>query len=677
VLKNNAYIKIIFCLLMSSQQVDAKVYSSQAALLGFGGPAAIVAANIPGYFAYKKIKKQPINKTEFKKDLKTLRSVSIAIPNLLNPINKYQRKNARKIIKQHKFLAACIVAEILGITICAARGILKEKAAKEEYIETEVQKIIAAVIAQEDDETLKATKKDSIEAEVQRIIAEAEIGDVEEEEEPADDAAAAKEPYEWSCPANRGNTCFASATCNALAAHPKIETICQRQERVPSDTDPEPETINQYATLIHLTDFPASSIRTQELTDEEHLQERIYDLRQSTDSEETAAKRKIAKIMFKQKESKRLTCGDKKFLRQQVAANKKRKEKQIKDAINTKNSDLTETIQEASLSEAQYGALQAIQKHQSQEKVRTKLKAVIGSIRSGEDDEECSVKFDAFIGVFNSYVGRYTSSEINASTFPGRQHCASEFLGTLGEILHLDNHPSLESCRITTQNTRQLYKPEDTATAVENAEKSGVPECLPCLPLQIADTDITSVQKAFDHYSTKERVGFGDTGTEEEKRKDILNRITDDDGQKKPAIKWPELVETPPEILTFSLNRFEFDPKIGRSTKPKKSVTLDDEVKIPFTQANGAKQETTYKPKAVVVHKGPTPASGHYYTYVRSDTGKWTKHDDLGNHFTDTSSQPIPAGRVFPDPAKHAIDKFALDDIATNGYIFVYEKIGE
>ena len=50
-LKNNAYIKIIFCLLMSSQQVDAKVYSSQAALLGFGGPAAIVAANIPGYFA--------------------------------------------------------------------------------------------------------------------------------------------------------------------------------------------------------------------------------------------------------------------------------------------------------------------------------------------------------------------------------------------------------------------------------------------------------------------------------------------------------------------------------------------------------------------------------------------------------------------------------------------------
>jgi uncharacterized Zn finger protein (UPF0148 family) len=118
---------------------------------------------------------------------------------------------------------------------------------------------------------------------------------------------------------------------------------------------------------------------------------------------------------------------------------------------------------------------------------------------------------------------------------------------------------------------------------------------------------------------------------------------------------------TLPNILMFHASRFEHKP---RGIIRKVSTPIHANIELNITNLVGdidllgqeeeeeeEEEEYRYRLRSIVCHEGATPQNGHYYTYVKHDSGPgWTKYDD---HCKTVYENANPL----------------------NGYIFVYQKL--
>ncbi|MFK7827853.1 MAG: ubiquitin carboxyl-terminal hydrolase family protein [Oligoflexales bacterium] len=135
------------------------------------------------------------------------------------------------------------------------------------------------------------------------------------------------------------------------------------------------------------------------------------------------------------------------------------------------------------------------------------------------------------------------------------------------------------------------------------------------------------------------------------------NRIAKDDGTKMDSQMFYGFVSYSPTLM-FRLERFKWDlGSDGNVTQVKieSELGLDYEIEVKQINPDDGKSiiESSYHLKAVSVHSGSSPKSGHYYTYVyEKDAKQWVLYDDISVQLVE--------------------EEVVAKDIAKNGYLFLY-----
>ena len=94
------------------------------------------------------------------------------------------------------------------------------------------------------------------------------------------------------------------------------------------------------------------------------------------------------------------------------------------------------------------------------------------------------------------------------------------------------------------------------------------------------------------------------------------------------AIRGVELRSLPP-VLLIHLNRFDFDPVTGESTKVLSRWQYYDELDVSKYSPEGtASLGGIYELHSVMVHSGADARFGHYYCFVKVDVEMWLKFND-------------------------------------------------
>jgi ubiquitin C-terminal hydrolase len=108
------------------------------------------------------------------------------------------------------------------------------------------------------------------------------------------------------------------------------------------------------------------------------------------------------------------------------------------------------------------------------------------------------------------------------------------------------------------------------------------------------------------------------------RRKSIGDKVDAIKDAREKAFSQKQLgLSTRPDVMFFSLKRFEFDNASQRATK----ICRDVEIGPLTIPASNGQPKTTYLPHAVICHDGDSPQSGHYVTY-RKINGAWWKFND-------------------------------------------------
>jgi len=119
---------------------------------------------------------------------------------------------------------------------------------------------------------------------------------------------------------------------------------------------------------------------------------------------------------------------------------------------------------------------------------------------------------------------------------------------------------------------------------------------------------------------------------------------------------YERLVESQ-SLFVFGLNRFSFSINTGRTTKIHFPVQIPEAITITkkaFHRKNIFVELQLY---AVIVHRGQTPQSGHYYTYLKPDPyGHWYR-------FNDSQVTPV------------VVDFLKGEDVLKNAYIVFYKNV--
>lgn len=192
-----------------------------------------------------------------------------------------------------------------------------------------------------------------------------------------------------------------------------------------------------------------------------------------------------------------------------------------------------------------------------------------------------------------------------------RQEDASEFLGTLFEILRVD-HVSIGSIRI-----------DDSGKTVQGETKNET------VRLPVAGT----LQKCVDEYLKDEKLDKENIPAENPECE----------------IKRLFFQGQPPEMIQLGLNRFD---KNGHKIRTSISG-FNQPVRIPFVH-EGKTTYVSYEVEAVICHDGRTPQSGHYTALIKTPDG-WTLFND--------GAEPRP-----PTPVE-------LKNIETQGYFVRLRRV--
>ena len=101
-------------------------------------------------------------------------------------------------------------------------------------------------------------------------------------------------------------------------------------------------------------------------------------------------------------------------------------------------------------------------------------------------------------------------------------------------------------------------------------------------------------------------------------------------------------IESPPNILTIHLKRFEFGAYGRKIDKHIKFPTVLD--LTPYMRAPG-RHRYEYNLYAVLVHAGHSTHSGHYYSFIRAPSGLWHAMDD--NHVRQVGENVVLQQRAY------------------------------
>lgn len=101
-------------------------------------------------------------------------------------------------------------------------------------------------------------------------------------------------------------------------------------------------------------------------------------------------------------------------------------------------------------------------------------------------------------------------------------------------------------------------------------------------------------------------------------------------------------IESPPNVLTIHLKRFEFGAYGRKIDKHIKFPTLLD--LTPYMRAPG-RHRYEYNLYAVLVHAGHSTHSGHYYSFIRAPSGLWHAMDD--NHVRQVGENVVLQQRAY------------------------------
>jgi hypothetical protein len=204
----------------------------------------------------------------------------------------------------------------------------------------------------------------------------------------------------------------------------------------------------------------------------------------------------------------------------------------------------------------------------------------------------------------------------------GKQRDSAEFLGKMLEMLAMD--AAEEHCVIQREYTGCDRSNLRAHNPVANMR----------LDLNIVEGETKSIQDAFNSFWTIESVQG-----ENNKKINLCNL---------------------PDSMIINLKRFEAVVSEGTCFQFKHDFAVEaGRTLIARTHDN---QERSYSLKAVIIHSGSC-YGGHYYTWIRdTHDGKdfWTKHDDIKDKVKLAASE-----------------QEALNDINSNGYVFLYVANGK
>lgn len=207
---------------------------------------------------------------------------------------------------------------------------------------------------------------------------------------------------------------------------------------------------------------------------------------------------------------------------------------------------------------------------------------------------------------------------------PGRQEDAHEFLRFFLESMQknfLFTYKGSVGCHsvrdidFKTAETSLIYKIfggkyQSSVTCLSCSHVSRIFETFLDLSLEIENFD--SIEKAFKNFTSAERL----SATNRYKCESCKNHV---------EAKKQILLHTLPNILTVHLKRFSATRKIGKFVAFPQIINVS-----PFCESERSQADlsTLFELYAVLVHKGGSCNSGHYYAFVKASNGCWYAMDD-------------------------------------------------
>ncbi len=254
-----------------------------------------------------------------------------------------------------------------------------------------------------------------------------------------------------------------------------------------------------------------------------------------------------------------------------------------------------------------------------------------------------------------------------------RQQDAQEFINLLfDKVLQL---PTFSAQQL---NHHGLEGNGFTVNSLDSAKVE--PYSMMTVDLPRSSHSLDSIQEVFTGFTQNESVDIGSifSNLRSEKKEEEVTKLTSFIQSRKitsPSIEVDvasskRIVGDLPQVLPFQIKRFYADDRYQLHKNTQK-VELPFILKVATSESANKEADVRFENyilRAVVVHQGNSPTSGHYYTYMPDPSkavfndGKWECPD-----WMEHNDSPI---RVAP--RKYAeIQK----DIETNGYVIFYEKI--
>ncbi|KAF7995929.1 hypothetical protein HCN44_007036 [Aphidius gifuensis] len=147
------------------------------------------------------------------------------------------------------------------------------------------------------------------------------------------------------------------------------------------------------------------------------------------------------------------------------------------------------------------------------------------------------------------------------------------------------------------------------------------------LYIQTDSSDTTQVQKLKNNDSKRQKI----TRVQELINNDAENQEYCNNCKQNNSCKIKKTFKNSPPYLIFNLNHFVYDRQYGKLKLIDNVILkIDEEINVPVV---GIDQTSityqNYKIYAIIIHKGNTLNSGHYYTYCKNkNTNKWYCFND-------------------------------------------------
>ena len=225
------------------------------------------------------------------------------------------------------------------------------------------------------------------------------------------------------------------------------------------------------------------------------------------------------------------------------------------------------------------------------------------------------------------------------SVFRLNQVDVLDYFIKLDEFLKLSFITPSKSFFLTQQSVFENHRNEPTTEKVASSDVAGTQQNKPYIIFEVGinHIDVTSVSEAITQYFKPELM----TGVNQ-----LRNDATgvDEDGRIERYLTVPN-AESIPQKIMIALKREHRDPLTGRAEKVLKPIVISKLIKVKFSLPDlTLAKKQSYHLKAVLVHSGSDYRSGHYYSYILDQEGKWIEHNDA-NVFTLTKKSEVNAAK--------------------------------